>query len=98
MSARDDIMISFGSFEWERLEFVVEAASFTRPRTESDDWLDVQVLVQASAFHGTARVCVTLGDFTRLLPEMRALYDSLRGAATFATIERQVGFTITGDG
>ncbi|MBC7992457.1 MAG: hypothetical protein H7Z15_04345 [Rhizobacter sp.] len=34
----------------------------------------------------------------RILPQLRSLYDTLHGTATFDTIERQISFTLTGDG
>lgn len=33
-----------------------------------------------------------------MLPQLQRLYATLRGIATFQTVERQVGFTLTGDG
>ena len=98
MSARDDVVIRFGSPEGERLEFVMGRPNFSRRFTSLEDRVIAQIVVQAATSHGSARVSLMILDFTRLLPELLALYGSLRGTATFTTLEDQVGFTITGDG
>ena len=91
-------IVSFGQTEHERLEFVFDSAGTLTERSESDTWLDATVSVQVSTFRGHAKVSITAGDFARLLPQLRSLHESLRGSATFETLERQIGFTVTGDG
>jgi hypothetical protein len=49
-------------------------------------------------FHGETNLYLEADDFDSLLPDLRQLYESLRGNAEFKTIENQVGFRLTGDG
>ena len=95
MNQTDDeaVSISFGHLERERLEFV-----FPSIRRDSEGWLHPVVRISAGPFFGSANAYCELSDFTRLLPELQSLYDTLRGTATFETIEGQVAFTLTGDG
>jgi hypothetical protein len=94
----DALTVNFGSGEQERLEFAFAAADLARSRVLHDDWLEPTVSICAGPFSGAARVHVIASDFVRLLPQLRSLYDTLRGTATFDTIERQIAFTLTGDG
>lgn len=94
----ETLIIGFGYPDRERVQFAFIPADLARSRVLSDDWLRPRASVGAGPFRGETDVYVTVSDFARLLPELRALYDSLRGTATFATIEQQVGFTISGDG
>ena len=87
------LSISFGHPERERLEFVFPSSG--RP---IQGWFHPTVTVSSGPFSGSTNAYCELSDFARLLPELQRLYDELRGTATFATIERQIGFTLTGDG
>jgi hypothetical protein len=94
----DTLIVNFGSAERERLQFAFTEPDLARSRVLYDDWLEPSVSVQAGPFSGTTRVYISASDFVRFLPQLRNLHDTLQGTATFDTIERQVGFTLTGDG
>ena len=94
----DTLIVGFGSTEHKRLQFAFTGPDLARSRVLYDDWLEPSVSVQAGPFSGTTRVYISASDFVRFLPQLRSLYDTLHDTATFDTIERQVGFTLTGDG
>jgi len=89
----ESVFISFGHPQRERLEFV-----FPSGGRHMQGWLHPMVTIVAGPFSGATDVYCDASDFALLLPELQRLYDALRGTATFSTIERQVGFTLTGDG
>jgi hypothetical protein len=93
-----ELIISFGQAAYERVQFAFDRDTLASSAVESEVWLDAVVTAQASSLRGEAKVSIMKGDFARLLSGLRPLYHSLRGAATFDTLEDQVGFTITGDG
>ena len=87
------VSIGFGHSQHELLKFV-----FPPRRADSEGWLLPIVTVLAGPFSGSTNVYCCVSDFARLLPDLQRLYDTLRGIATFDTIESQIGFTLTGDG
>jgi hypothetical protein len=89
----DAAYVGFGHPDRERVEFV-----FPPGRPDSDGWLRPTVTVSSGPFSGSADVYCSVSDFAQLLPDLQRLYDTLRGTATFDTIEGQIGFALTGDG
>jgi hypothetical protein len=90
---RESLIVSFGYPERERLEF-----AFAAPEISSDDWLRARSTVAVGGFHGETDLYLEASDFARLLPDLRQLYETLRGSVDFTTTENQVGFRLTGDG
>jgi len=93
----NSIVVGFGFADHERLQFTFSAADLARSRTLHDDWLEPTVSICAGPFSGAARVYLNASDFAHLLPQVQRLYTTLRGIATFESIEGQVAFTLTGD-
>jgi hypothetical protein len=94
----DAVKVAFGHSERERLEFIFELRDSRGFADSSDAWLKPRISITAGPFTGQTDVYVEIGDFDRLLPQLRKLYETLEGTASFAPIERQVGFKLTGDG
>ncbi len=92
-------VFSFGQSENERIE--VNVFGYERaPVGEywDDNWLNVEISVQAGGFCGKAAATIITGEWERFLYELRPLYEKLNGKAEFATVEGQLGLKLSGDG
>jgi hypothetical protein len=89
--------ISFGHSERERIVIAVpdQPSCF---KSSSKDWFSANVDIQAGGFKGTVSTYLDRSDFERFLPQIRWLYETLKGEARFDTIERQIEFVLKGDG
>jgi len=84
----DELIIGFGHSARERLQFTFDPATLAHSGAESEGWVDATVLAHAGSLRGEAKVSIRKGDFARLLSELRPLYDSLRGIASFRDARR----------
>jgi hypothetical protein len=90
---------SFGYSEKERIE--VEVHGYERaPVGEyyDDNWLIVDIRVQAGGFRGEMPATIITGELIKFLSELRQVYQTLTGAAAFQTMEEQLSLRLTGDG
>jgi hypothetical protein len=94
----EPLIVSFGHPQQERLEIAFSALEIERFRRSIDDWLLARITVAAGGFSGEAELWFEAADFACLLPNLRRLYDMLRGDVDFKTVEDQLRFRLTGDG
>lgn len=93
------MMFSFGHSEQERIE--VEVHGYERAAAGEyydDNWLAVEIGVRAGGFRGKASATIMTGDLTKFLSELRPLYQTLSGTASFTTMEDQLSLRLAGDG
>lgn len=64
----------------------------------SEGWAQAEVEMAVNSFHGTIMPWVEREDFSKFEVELRALYDTLRGTAEFAPLERQISLKLVGKG
>lgn len=88
-----------GATEFERVEVTV----LRRANPESfniyeGNWLEAEVELAIGRFRGAFACMLLAQDFADFLPELRRLHAELVGTAKFTTIERQIEFSIVGDG
>lgn len=62
-----------------------------------DDWLTTEVEIVIGGFRGNLRADFLAGDFESFRRQLQSLYQTLRGVATFSTIEDQLEMTLTAD-
>ena len=65
---------------------------------ERDDWLEARVSIRAGAFGGSFGATLMTCDFPPFRGQLERLYETLDGAATFDTIERQLRIECAGNG
>lgn len=87
------MLFSFGQSQHERV--AVNVIRFERP---DDDWLVVQIEVNAGKFHGRTDASITLRELGRLISQVRPLYGTLSGVARLDTMEEQIALHLSGDG
>ncbi|SPP63836.1 WapI family immunity protein [Nitrospira lenta] len=90
---------SFGHSEQERIE--VEVYGYERaPVGEyfDDNWLGIEIRVQAGGFRGKAAAAIITVDLTKFLAQLQPLYQTLNGTAVFTTMEEQLSLRLVGDG
>ncbi|HEY6167762.1 MAG TPA: hypothetical protein VI454_06960 [Verrucomicrobiae bacterium] len=93
------MIFSFGHSERERIE--VDVHGYERPATGEywdDNWLNVDIRVQAGGFRGNAAATIITSELTKFLSELRPLLETLRGSAKFSTMEGQLKLQLDGDG
>src|SRR3982750_658392 len=91
LDAAPRMTFSFGESERERI--VVDVLRYERPVTgqpDDDNWLGVQIDVQAGRFRGKTNASVTTHELVHFLSQLRSLYDTLSGTAEFTTLEQQL--------
>ncbi|MGI8603294.1 MAG: WapI family immunity protein [Verrucomicrobiales bacterium] len=89
---------SFGQSKHERIE--IDVLRYERAPVgeyHDDNWLTVQVRVSVGGFRGTVDGAFLTEEFVAFLGQLRPLYESLSGAAEFATLEGQLHLRLTGD-
>jgi hypothetical protein len=90
---------SFGHSEHERIEVEVHGYERTAVGEYCDgNWLTVEIRVRVGGFRGKASATIMTGELTKFLSELRPLYQTLRGAASFTTMEEQLSLRLVGDG
>jgi len=93
------MIFSFGESERERIE--IDVHDYERaPVGEyyDDNWLRVDIHVQAGGFRGSAAAAFTTGELTKFLSELQPLFETLNGSAEFSTMEGQLSLRLVGDG
>jgi hypothetical protein len=79
----------------------VEVVSYERPASgeyHDDNWVNVAVSVSAGAFSGSFRATFITDEFVAFRSELRELYKTLKGEATFTTLEGQLRLNLEGNG
>ena len=66
--------------------------------SNSDGWLPSRIEVSAGAFRGGFPSDLDCWAFERFAREVRELYKTLKGTATFSTYEGQLELSLVGDG
>ena len=93
------MIFSFGHSDKERIE--VDVHGYERaPVGEywDDNWLVVEIRVQAGGFRGKAAATIITSELTKFLSELHPLFETLGGSAEFATMEGQLSLRLVGDG
>jgi hypothetical protein len=67
-------------------------------RSNGDGWLPSQITVRVGAFHGEFPSNLDVWAFSRFASELKMLYESLKGTASFSSYDGQLELTLTGDG
>ncbi len=90
---------TFGHAEQERIE--VDVHGYERAAVGEywdDNWLVVDMRIQAGGFRGKASATIITSELTQFLSELRPLFEMLSGVAEFATLENQLSLRLVGDG
>ncbi len=66
--------------------------------SNGDGWLPSRITVRAGSFSGEFPSNLDVWAFARFATELKALYESLKGTASFSTYEGQLELTLVGDG
>jgi hypothetical protein len=93
------MIFSFGETERERIE--IDVRDFERAPAGDcfdDNWLRVDIHVQAGGFHGSAPAAFTTSALAKFLSELHPLFETLNGSAEFSTMEGQLSLRLVGDG
>ena len=93
------MIFAFGHSERERIE--VDVLGYERaPVGEyfDDNWLTVDIRVQAGGFHGVASAAILTGELVGFASQLRPLFEKLSGSAQFSTMEGQLTLSLVGDG
>jgi hypothetical protein len=93
------MIFSFGQSENERVE--IDVLRYERPLVGEywdDNWLRVEIRVQAGGVRGKVTVAILTGELEKLLSELRPLYKTLSGSVNFKTMEAQLTLVLVGDG
>lgn len=93
------MIFSFGQSERERIEVDVHGGEGLQPDAKwYDNWLAIDVRVQAGGFQGEVAAQILSDELVRFVARLRPLYESLTGTAEFATLEEQLSLRLVGDG
>jgi hypothetical protein len=93
------VTFSFGQSERERIAVnVLRYERAVTGQSDDDNWLVVQIDIQAGGFRGKANASIMTDGLARFLSQLRPLYDTLSGAAEFTTLEEQLHLHLSGDG
>jgi hypothetical protein len=91
--------VVFGGQKDERLEIKVRGYERAPVGDRFDDnWLSVEVFVQAGAFTGSFSAAFLTGELRELHEQIVPLHASLKGVAKFRTLEEQLSFSLAGTG
>ena len=93
------MVFSFGHSERERIE--VDVLRYERAPVgeyHDDNWLTVEIRVQAGGFHGKAGAAIVTDELFRFASQLRLLYETLSGSAEFTTMDEQLSLRLAGDG
>ena len=66
--------------------------------SNGDGWLPSRISVRAGSFQGEYPSDLDVWAFARFAAELRVLYESLKGTASFSSYEKQLELTLVGDG
>jgi hypothetical protein len=93
------MFFSFGQSERERIE--VNVLRYERAPVGDyydDNWLKIEISVQAGGFEEKVNAAILTEDLERFLSQLRPLYETLSGSAEFGTMEDQLNLKLAGDG
>jgi hypothetical protein len=85
----------------DRDNVTVEVTSYERPASgeyHDDNWVVVAVSISAGAFSGRFHATFVTNEFVAFRSELRELYRTLNGEATFTTLEGQLRLDLVGNG
>lgn len=89
----------FGGEDRERIQILVYGYERAPVGDYHDDnWLSVEVKVNAGAFNGKFQAAFLTEEIVSFLEELRILHSALRGKANFTTMEEQLSLTLEGNG
>jgi len=76
---------------------------YQRTHPASDDywdgnWLTSAIRIRAGGFEGDINACLRAEDFPSFRKQLASIYKTLRGKATFHTMEEWVSIVVEGDG
>ena len=94
-------VVAFSIGGSERNRVTVEVVNHERPASgeyHDDNWVNVAVSVSAGAFSGTYPASFITDEFVSFRSQLRELYRTLKGEATFTTMEGQLALHLVGDG
>ena len=92
------MIFSFGHPERERVE--VDVLRYERaPVGEfyDDNWLVVDIRVQAGGFHGRVAATIITQELINFASQLHTLNKTLSGSARFSTLEQQLSLHLVGD-
>ena len=92
------MVFSLGHSERERIEVDVlsyEHAPVGEPF--DDNWLRVDIRVQAGGFRGSVSAAILTGDLVAFASQLRPLFETRSGSAQFSTMEGQLSLRLVGD-
>jgi hypothetical protein len=93
------MIFSFGQSERERVEVnVLRYEHAPVGEYYDDNWLKIEIHVQAGGFEGKVNAAILAEDLQRFLSQLRPLYETLNGSAKFETMEDQLNLKLVGDG
>jgi hypothetical protein len=96
-SGKHDVRIRGDGGQYLLIE--VQYRSFPQAQERWDsNWLNCSVEVRAGEFSGRVSCYLRAEEFLRFRDQLRHLYDSLEGQASFTTLEDQLKLTLVGDG
>jgi len=90
---------AFGQSEHERID--VDVRSYERPVSGEyydDNWLVVSITVSVRGFSGRARASILTHELVAFSDQLHTLYEKLKGAAEFSTLEGQLSLRLEGNG
>lgn len=93
------MIFSFGHSERERIE--VDVLRYERAPVgefHDDNWLNVDIRVQAGGFHGEIAATIITEELESFASQLRPLFNTLSGSARFSTLEEQLSLHLVGDG
>jgi len=93
------MIFSFGQSKRERVE--VNVLRYERAAVGEyydDNWLKIEISVQAGGFEGKVNAAILTEDLERFLSQLHPLYETLSGSSEFGTMEDQLNLKLVGDG
>jgi hypothetical protein len=93
------MIFSFGQSERERIE--IDVRGYERAPVDEyydDNWLRVEISVQAGGFRGRTSASFITSELTKFLSELHSIFEKLKGSAEFSTMEEQLSLRLVGDG
>ncbi|MFA9441774.1 hypothetical protein ACDA63_19260 [Uliginosibacterium sp. sgz301328] len=94
-------MVSLSVAASDYQSITIEVHSYERGVTGDyydDNWLNVIVSIKAGGFSGHFPTSFLTEDFFSFHEEVSALYETLKGSATFSTMEEQLSLSLVGNG
>jgi hypothetical protein len=94
-------VIAFSIGGSERNKVTVEVINYERPASgdyHDDNWVNVGIYIAVGAFSGRFAASFLTEEFVVFRSQLRQLYETLTGEATFTTMEGQLALNLVGDG